>query len=158
VIEPDLQEAAGAVPNQASRLRGFTLLELLVVILILALAAGMVSLSVAPSEDRLLAMEIDRLAALFRLAQDEARTGGRPLVWRADTAGYRFVIGETEKERKADDPLRPRSWPFAVANIDAPALIFGAEPLLQPAQIRIATTRGELVLMLDAFGNLRRTQ
>lgn len=133
--------------------RGFTLLELLVVLVILGVAAGVVSLSVAPSEQRLAEREAQRLAVLFRLAQDEARTRGRPVAWVADAAGYRFLVGG-EEPAAPDDPLRPRAWPFAVQRVDAPALVFGAEPLLAPAQIRIATTGRELVLALDAFGTV----
>lgn len=144
--------------RSASLVRGFTLLELLVVIVILGVAAGMVSLSVAPSEERLLTMEMDRLAALFRLAQNEARVSGRPLVWEADGQGYRFLTGNAPRAENPDDPLRPRDWPFTVERIEAPNVVFGAEPLLPPAEIRITTPRRELVLALDAFGTLTRTQ
>jgi general secretion pathway protein H len=137
----------------ALRSRGFTLLELLVVLVILGVAAGVVSLSVAPSEQRLAEREAQRLAVLFRLAQDEARTRGRPVAWVADTAGYRFLVGG-EEPAEPGDPLRPRAWPFAVQRVDAPALVFGAEPLLAPAEIRIATTAREVVLALDAFGTV----
>jgi general secretion pathway protein H len=145
----------GGVPMKKA---GFTLIELLVVIVILGVAAGMVSLSVAPSEERLAAMEVDRLAALFRLAQNEARVSGRPLTWQADANGYRFVTGETVHGATTDDPLRPRNWPFLVQRVEAPKLVFGSEPLLPPGEIRIATPRGEMVLALDAFGTLRRVQ
>jgi len=138
--------------------RGFSLLELLVVIVILGVTAGMVSLSVAPSEERLVATEMDRLAALFRLAQSESRVSGRPLVWKADGLGYRFLAGDVPRGEKPDDPLRPRDWPFTVERVDAPTIVFGAEPLLPPAEIRIMTPRRNLVLALDAFGTLTRKQ
>lgn len=134
--------------------RGFTLLELLVVIVILAIAAGMVSLSVAPAEDRLLAEEADRLAALFRLAHDQARVGGRPIVWHADLHGYRFVGADGQPISGEGDPLRARAWPFPVTRVEAPTIAFGGEPLLAPARIRIATRSRELTLALDAFGTL----
>lgn len=133
---------------------GFTLLELLVVVAIMGIAAGLVSLSVAPSEERLVVEEAGRLAALFRVAQDEARVSGRPIAWQADTQGYRFVAGDMLRGSNPDDPLRPREWPFPVQRVEAPALVFGAEPLLPPCEIRIATSRRELVLALDAFGTL----
>jgi len=113
-------------------------------------------LSVNPGQERLVAIEVDRLAALFRLAQSEAKAGGRPLAWRGDLTGYRFLAGETVRGEKADDPLRPRAWPFVVQRLEAPDLVFGLEPLLMPAEIRIVTGQRELVLTLDAFGNLTR--
>jgi len=140
-------------PHPAMRAGAFTLLELLVVLVILGVAAGVVSISVAPSEDRQARRDADRLAALFRLAQDEARVRGRPVAWLADTHGYRFLIGGSEPAAP-DHPLRPRVWSLPVQRVDTPALVFGAEPLLPPAQIRIATGRRELVLALDAFGTV----
>jgi general secretion pathway protein H len=138
--------------------RGFTYIELLVVILILAVAAGAISLSVDPSEDRLMAMEADRLAALFRLAHSQARVNGRPLVWQGDSQGYRFLAGDSVHGNKPDDPLRPRAWPFPVEHFEAPDLVFGLEPLLVPAEIRILSGQRELVLSLDAYGSLRRVR
>jgi general secretion pathway protein H len=132
---------------------GFTLLELLVVIVILAVAVGVVSLSAAPSEARLVEREAQRLAALFRLAQNEARALGRPIAWKADPGGYRFLVGGAEVDAP-DNPLRPRAWPFPVHGVSAPALEFGAEPLLPPAEIRIRTGTRELVLALDALGTV----
>lgn len=153
-LTPDARQCA----TRAACVRGFTLLELLVVIVILGIAAGMVSLSAVPSEERLLATETDRLAALLRLAQNEAKVSGRPLTWVADTEGYRFVSSDNGRRNRPDDPLRARAWPFPVIRIDAPVLVIGAEPLLPPAEIRIATPNRELVLVLDAFGTLTRTQ
>jgi general secretion pathway protein H len=136
-----------------AHVRGFTLLELLVVVVILGIAAGVVSLSVAPREDRLVEGEAQRLAALFRLAQDEARARGRPVAWEATTQGYRFLVAGKEPE-DADDPLRPRPWPFAVVRVAAPRLAFGMEPMMAPAEIRVATPGRELVLALDEFGTV----
>jgi general secretion pathway protein H len=146
---PAAQEPA----KRARKARGFTLLELLVVIAILGIAAGIVSLSAAPSVDRLVAEEAQRLATLFRLAQDEARTRGRPIAWEADVNGYRFTVGAAPPGPE-NDALRPRAWPFPVQRVEAPPLVFGAEPLLPPAEIRIATDGRELVLALDAFGTV----
>src|SRR5262249_52590598 len=123
-----------------------------VVVAILGIAAGVVSLSVSPSDDRLLAEEAERLGALFRLAQDEARVSARPLTWQADTHGYRFVGSDCVHGDSFDDPLRPREWPFQVQRVTVPKLVFGAEPLLQPCEIQIATPNREVVLRVDAFG------
>lgn len=135
---------------------GFTLLELLVVIAILGIVAGLVTLSTAPAEQRRVAEEVDRLAALFRLAQDEARISGRRIIWQADARGYRFLTPEGVRgAQSADDPLRPREWPFSVRFIDAPEVLFGREPLMTPARVHLVTADGELTLELDEFGELR---
>ncbi|MFO1320427.1 MAG: GspH/FimT family pseudopilin [Burkholderiales bacterium] len=146
----------GSRRRACRRVRGLTLLELLVTISILGIALGAVSLSLIPAETRRVDEEIDRLAAVFRLAQDETRLTGQPLTWRADRTGYRFVSADGRVRRLgADDPLRPRTWPFEVRQVDAPAIRFGREPLLPTSEIRVTTPTRGLVLVLDAFGALR---
>ena len=138
------------------RAGGFTLLELLVVLAIAGVLLSVASLSFAPVEARRLEEEAERLALLFRLAQDESRASGRPLAWRADARGYRFVRPGSTEVREATDPLRPRLWPFTVVRLDAPEITFGREPLLRPVAIRLVTPGGALDLRLDAFGILQR--
>ncbi len=138
------------------RRAGFTLIELLVVIAMLGVAAAVVALSVSGGEARLLREEAARLGALFRIAQDEARITGRALVWEADTKGYRFRPLEDEAARDwSDEILRERAWPFVVRRIDGGRIVFGREPLLEPATLHIATTEVETRLALDALGNLK---
>ncbi|HEY7742928.1 MAG TPA: GspH/FimT family pseudopilin [Burkholderiales bacterium] len=134
---------------------GFTLIELLVVIALLGIAAAVVALSVSASDSRLLREETARLGALFRIAQDEARITGRTLVWEADSAGYRFRPLDTEAAGDwNDDVLRRRAWPFEVRSIEGGRIVFGREPLLDPATLTITTAQTETRLVLDALGNL----
>lgn len=141
------------------RRSGFTLIELLVVIAILGIAAGAVALSISRSDARLLDEEAARLGALFRIAQDEARITGRTLVWEADRDGYRFRLLDEDAARDwSDEVLRPRTWPFVVRSIEGGRIVFGREPLFDPATLRIATAEREARLTLDAFGNLRLSE
>jgi general secretion pathway protein H len=136
--------------------RGFTLIEILVVIAILGVAAAAVALSVSTSDARLLQEETARLGALFRIAQNEARVSGRALVWEADRDGYRFRPLDAEAARDWNDEiLRARRWPFPVRAVEGSPIVFGREPLLEPAQLRIATAEREARLVLDALGNLK---
>jgi general secretion pathway protein H len=141
------------------RRRGFTLIELLVVIAILGIVAAAVALSVSTSDSRLMQEETARLGALFRIAQDEARITGRTLVWEADLEGYRFRLLDEESARDwKDEILRPRAWPFEVRGIEGGHIVFGREPLLDPATLKIATAEREVRLALDAFGTLRLSE
>ena len=134
---------------------GFTLIELLVVIALLGIAAAVVALSVSASDARLLREETARLGALFRIAQDEARITGRTLVWEADSAGYRFrPLDDGGARDWSDDVLRERAWPFEVRSIEGGRIVFGREPLLDPATLTITTAQTEARLVLDALGNL----
>jgi general secretion pathway protein H len=138
------------------RARGFTLIEILLVIAILGVAAAAVAFSISTSDARLLQEETARLGALFRIAQNEARVSGRALVWEADRDGYRFRPLDAEAARDwKDDILRERRWPFAVRAVEGGPILFSREPLLEPATLRITTAEREARLTMDAFGNLK---
>jgi len=136
---------------------GYTLIELLITIAIIGIAMGVVSLSLGGSDSRKLAEEADRLAALFRIASSEARTGGRALVWEADRTGYRFRPLVADASQPLPEELaRERRWPVEVRQVEKHELVFAREPLREPAIVAIATKDGVLRLELDARGNLRR--
>ena len=103
--------APGTFRNRAlTPISGFTLLELLVVMLVMALAAGLIVAVAQPDERTHLRVEAERLAQLLDLAAEEARLTGSPVAWTADAAQYSFwrwseVAGWSE----ARDDLRPRS-------------------------------------------------
>ena len=136
--------------------RGYTLVELLVVIAVIGIAAGAVVLSLRGNDARRLAEEGDRLAALFRMAQSDARVSGRPVLWQADLAGYRFrALGNDGAAPLPEELARERRWPLEVRRLQRSELLFGREPLREPVEVEIATAGPVLRLALDALGNAR---
>jgi general secretion pathway protein H len=96
----------------AARTRGFTLLELLVVIVLAGILLSIVSVSVTPDPRQALAREGQRIGQLLALAADESRIRQQPIVWEADLHGFRFVT-ESGGERQliaGDEILRERAW------------------------------------------------
>jgi general secretion pathway protein H len=99
-------------PIARSTSSGFTLLELLVVMVLAGILLTIVSVSVTPDPRQQLAREGQRVGQVLALAADEARIRQTPIVWEADLWGYRFVT-ETGGERQlisGDDLLHERSW------------------------------------------------
>ncbi|MES9965431.1 MAG: type II secretion system minor pseudopilin GspH [Candidatus Sedimenticola sp. 20ELBAFRAG] len=94
--------------------QGFTLLELLVVIVVMGVLLSMAAISM-PGDRRhdLVRDEARRLKALFSLARNEAQLEGRELGIVINTGGYHFVKLEEEKWQpiKASTPFRARSMP-----------------------------------------------
>ncbi|MBA3941704.1 MAG: type II secretion system protein GspH, partial [Sphingopyxis sp.] len=112
--------AATADARARSRANGFTLVELMVVLAIMALAATAVVLTI-PGEERNVRSEADRLAARLAAARDIAVIEGRSVAVNFAPSGYGF-------ERRIAGAWQPlpgrafeqRNWPgevrFAAAN------------------------------------------
>ena len=98
----------------AGRTRGFTLLEVLVVLLIMGLMVGLVSTIVRPDDRGLLCVEAERLAQLLDLAAAESRLAGKTIAWTADGPSYRFwqmTEDDEWSEVRDSDLLRARTLP-----------------------------------------------
>jgi general secretion pathway protein H len=126
--------------NTVRRSRGFTLLELLVVMLIISIITGFAVISVSVQRDDSLSDEIRRIQALANLAGEEAVLNGEELALEIDGEGYRFFIlnkeivaPEETDDGEENDPwvlieedrvFRAREWPVTV---DIELLIEGEE-------------------------------
>jgi general secretion pathway protein H len=98
-------------PSQEGYQCGFTLLELLVVVFIIAVIAGMAVISTGNiGVDRLLEQEARRARVLFGLAAQEAMLQGRPLGVVVEPQAYRFLVAGNEDwaEFQYSGPLRER--------------------------------------------------
>jgi general secretion pathway protein H len=92
--------------------RGFTLIEIMVVMVIIAVLASLVTLSVSGRavDDRMEA-ESRRLEQLFRIASDEAQAKGVELGFRHTPKGFEFVTPDASTGRwrlLEDGMFRPR--------------------------------------------------
>ena len=97
--------------------KGFTLLEILAVMVIIGIMLTFVTLSTG-SDQRAEQMEREaqRLAALLQLASEEAVMRSEQLALRVGETGYEFMIMENDQwTALADDrPLRPRELPAGI--------------------------------------------
>ena len=69
---------------------GFTLLELLIVVAIMAMATAGVSLAMRDNAQTTLEREAQRLAVLLESARAQSRTSGIGVYWRTTATGFRF--------------------------------------------------------------------
>ncbi|MDH5638385.1 MAG: GspH/FimT family pseudopilin [Nitrospinota bacterium] len=70
--------------------RGFTLLEVLVVLVIIGVSLSLVTLNLEPSPAKVLDMEARRMVMYLENARDEAIYSGRPVWWSAQDDGLTF--------------------------------------------------------------------
>ena len=94
--------------------RGFSLVEMLVVVVIIALMTGVAVLSVSLADDHPARDSAERLASLIRLASEEGSLQGENLALGFWQRGWRFYVlrGEAQWEPVTGDRLlRPRPLP-----------------------------------------------
>ena len=115
------------------RSRGFTLLELLVVLAIVAIASAGVGFAMRDSGQTLLERDAERLAALLESARARSRMSGLLVQWRPTPNGFRFE--GLSPTGSAQAPL-PELWLDRDTSVDgAPVLTLGPEPIIGPQSL-----------------------
>lgn len=88
------------------RQRGFTLIEILVVLVIISVMVGALALSIAPNPHKALERELLRLRGMMDLAMDEALIGGKLLGLAAAEDHYQWLQFDESQRRWVDLPGR----------------------------------------------------
>lgn len=99
--------------NNVRRSRGFTLLELLAVLVIIGVIVSFAGLSVGQHASRTLQEEAERLNSLLRLASEEAVLQGQEFALQFSLKDYRFMTfdGEQWQPIEDDNMFRARELP-----------------------------------------------
>ena len=153
--------------NSRSRLpqprHGFTLIELLLVLALIALASGLMALSLRDGDEVALDREAQRLAALLEAARAEARAtgvavrfellGDRPGTPGGPEAGFRFVglAGAAPAGRWLDPAVQARIELGESRPGTAPALRLGPEPLIGAQRLTLSLHARSRVLATDGL-------
>jgi general secretion pathway protein H len=123
---------------------GFTLLELMVVVAVIAVGAAGVALALRDGSATALEREADRLAAVLDAARAQSRASGAALYFRPTPEG--FLI-----EGLADPKLQP--WLTEGVQVQNPGAIeLGPEPIITPS--RIVLSLGEQTRVVSTDGLL----
>jgi len=131
---------------------GFTLLELLVVLAIVAFASAGVGFALRDDTQTRLEREALRLSALLEAARARSQASGVAVAWRAGVQGFQFDGLQTV----TPDPDWPNQWldpdtrAELAADADAPLsrtpatavssgvrLLLGPEPMLSPQRLTL---------------------
>ena len=114
--------------------RGFTLMELLVVVALIAVATAGVSLSLRDSTESALERDAERLAALLETGRAQSRAHGVAVVWQTQANGTHFEFAGLPP------PGLPRAWLDSQTRA-APGthLVLGPEPLIGPQAVAVSS-------------------
>ncbi|MFA7558729.1 MAG: prepilin-type N-terminal cleavage/methylation domain-containing protein [Hydrogenophaga sp.] len=165
MIPPWGGPAAGSVPprSAADAVRGFTLLELLIVVAIVALATTGVSFALRDGRAAALDREALRLVAMLESGRAQSRTTGVAVRWRPGDDGFAFE-GVSERGVSTESLAGHRPWldPQVRVRIVAPAgagaLVLGPEPLLPRQVVALRLGARELRIGTDGIGPFGLTE
>lgn len=104
-------------PRIHQRLTGFTLLEVVVVLLIITIILGMVGVNLTRNPADTLRDEADRLALVLQNAQQQAILEGKPYGFTFTEKGYVFLQLDPDNHLvpiETDELLTPRELPQSV--------------------------------------------
>jgi general secretion pathway protein H len=146
-LAPTLATACAALPPEGvksawggpaliltpTRQRGFTLLELLVVVAIMALATAGVGFALRDSTAGDLERDAQRLAALLESARAQSRMSGNPVRWHSTSTGFAFegLPGSTLPDR----------WLYVDTRTAHTGMVnLGPEPIIGAQSILVSST------------------
>ena len=133
------------------RQRGFTLLELLVVLTIIAVSVAGVRLSLRDSQETQLTREAQRLVAMLEAARVQSRTRGVPLLWEPLPQGFVIRAAGTNPAQPLV-PTRTEAWLDTDTQASsAMAVWLGPEPILTPTRITLSVASKSLVIATDGL-------
>ena len=148
--------------SRMNPMRGFTLLEMMVVLVVASIMLSVATLSLMPNAQSVLRDESQRLAFLMENGAMSSQAGGQPLAWSGTGNSYRFWKQTKEGEWvriERDNLLHPRNLPEAVRigeisfngrRIEPGALVL-LSPELTAKDFRVSLRSAELVS--DIVGN-----
>lgn len=144
---------------------GFTLLELLVVIVIAGITLGLVSFNAMPSDKQALQNEAQRIGLLMQLARDEAIVRNQPVAFEADEQRYRFLVRNEGvwESIVQDDMLREREFkrspvmlsmtPPTAEQIFPMRIVFGREPVDKAFVLTLSLGDASASIRADGIGH-----
>ena len=144
--------------------RGFTLMELTVVVAIIAIASAGVMFAIPDASTTALEREAQRLAALLDSARAQSRASGLAITWKPTEQGFVFegmAKIKNEKTGEMEDLVKyPTTWlsnetraelASGLGNSSANSLALGPEPIIAAQEVVLRHAARSLTLATDGI-------
>ena len=120
---------------------GFTLIELMVVLLVLALSSSLVVMGTRDTAQQTLEREADRLINVLETARAQARSNSTALLWQSDARGYSISALTNPDIQQAF-----HTWYLPGTRSEPSSWVISAEPVQSAMRLN---------LLIDGAPNLR---
>ena len=136
--------------------RGFTLMELMVVVAIIAIASAGVLMAIPDASATALEREALRLSALLDSARAQSRASGLAITWKPTDDGFVFEGTPKIKNSKTgemEDLVKyPKTWLDTQTTVDASSrLALGPEPVIAQQEVVLRHANRSLTLSTDGI-------
>ena len=136
--------------------RGFTLMELMVVVAIIAIASAGVLFAIPDASATALERDAQRLAALLDSARAQSRASGLAVVWRATPEGFKFEGLPQAKNASTGEMVDlvkfPTNWLSSDTRVDESSrLALGPEPIIARQEVVLLNAARSLTLATDGI-------
>jgi len=134
------------------RVRGFTLLELMVVVAMIAITVSVVSLAIPDPATTRLEREAARLVAVLESARMQARSGALTVLWvpqpRGEEADYQFLGLPVALM----PPLRWLERDVRAEVVGGRSIVLGPEPVIGAQSLMLRLEERQLIIGTDGLG------
>ena len=150
---------------------GFTLVEILVVLVIIGITLALVSVKFAKDDRAELRDEARRLGLLYQAARDEAISTGKPIAWVASGPQYGFFHHDEENKWVApidEGPLTVQTFASRITLVDLQVngtkvpldtpVVFSSSGMNAPFQATLDIAGERLAITGDAGGQIQVQQ
>jgi general secretion pathway protein H len=143
---------------------GFTLIEFLVAMVVMATLLGIAVLTIPNHDERYWRDNLDQLVRSLNFAQEESAMSGTPMLAQVDSQGWRFTMNMSNRTSTQNsnipsasflpDVYRPQTWHKPVEIIPQ-QLSLGAEYIMPALAVPIKQEGRQAILQRDTRGRFQ---